>query len=102
MINNENILQAVIETIDELNGQLPKEQRLEKSADTALFGNEGPLDSLGLVSLITTLEQKIEEKSGKPVTILEELEALENENPFETVRTLVAYVASSLEQRGHE
>ena len=99
MINNEKIVQAISEAIDELNLQLPKENKLEKSADTVLFCSEGSLDSLGLVSLITTVEQKIEEYFGVTATLLEDMAALENDNPFRTVSTLANYVASILEKR---
>jgi acyl carrier protein len=102
MINDEKVLQTIFVAIDELNGQLPKEEKLEKSIDTALFGNEGNLDSLGLVSLVTSVEQRIEEDFGKTVTILEEMETLEDENPFETIKTLTDYVASILEKKANE
>lgn len=102
MINNEKVMQVVMEAIDELNEQLPKEQKLKKSADTALFGSGGSLDSLGLVSLVTTLEQKIEEKFGITATIFEDITALENSNPFRTVGSLADYVASILEKSAIE
>ncbi len=98
MINNDKIVLVVMEAIDELNGQLPKEDKLEKSVDTALFGDGGKLDSLGLVSLVTTVEQKIEENFGISTTLLEDISDLENDNPFSTVKSLADYVASSLEK----
>lgn len=99
MINNEKIVQSVMESIDELNWQLPKGGKLEKSLDTALFGDAGILDSLGLISLVTTVEQKIEEDFGMPLTLLDDIEALEEENPFETIKTLSDYVASILDKK---
>ncbi len=98
MSNNEKIILAVMEAIDELNGQLPKEDKLEKAMDTALFGEGGKLDSLGLVSLVTTVEQKIEENFGITATLLEDIADLENNNPFSTVKTLTDYVASVMEK----
>ncbi len=98
MINNEKIVLAVMEAIDELNDQLPKEDKLEKSINTALFGNGGKLDSLGLVSLVTTIEQKIEENFGITATLLEDIADLENDNPFSTVKTLADYISSTLEK----
>jgi acyl carrier protein len=102
MINNENILQAIMEAIDELNGQLPKGEKLKKSVDTALFGSGGSLDSLGLVSLVTTIEQKIEENFGMTATLLENIDALENDNPFKTIKTLADYIAFILEKTAIE
>ena len=82
-----------------MNWQLPKEGKLRKSLDTALFGNAGNLDSLGLISLITTVEQKIEEDFGMTLTLLDDIDGIEKENPFETIKTLSDYVASILEKK---
>ena len=92
------VTQAVMDAIDELNEQLPKEERLEKSIDTPLFGSGGNLDSLGLVSLITSVEQKIEETIGVNLTLLEDIAVLEDENPFENVNTLAGYINSIIEK----
>ena len=98
MTNNEKAMQAVTEAIDELNKQLPKEGKLKKSLDTELFGSGGNLDSLRFVSLVTTVEQKIEEKFGITATIFDDIAALENNNPFRTVSSLAEYVTSILEK----
>ena len=98
MTNHEKAIQAVMDAIDELNEQLPKEERLEKSVDTLLFGSGGSLDSLGLVSLVTTIEQNIEEKFGISITLLDDIAELENDNPLSTVSSLTDYVASILEK----
>jgi len=101
MTNNEKAMQVVMEAIDELNGQLPKEEKLKKSPDTVLFDSGGGVDSLGLVSLLTTIEQKIEETYGITVTLLEDIDILENDNPFKTVMSLADYIASVLEKKGN-
>ena len=99
MTNYEKAMQAVTEAIDELNEQLPKEERLQKSVETPLFGSGGKLDSLGLVSLVTTVEQKIDEKFGVTATLLDDVAALESDNPFRTVNSLADYIASILEKK---
>ena len=52
MSNRESIIRLIYEAIDEFNLQHPPEERLEKSAESVLFGPSGRLDSLGLVDLI--------------------------------------------------
>jgi len=47
--------------IDELNRELGKSQQLEKSLSSILFGENGGLDSLALVSLQMILEEKLTE-----------------------------------------
>ncbi len=102
MKNNEKVIQVVMEAIDELNEQLPKEEKIEKSGDTVLLGSKGNLDSLRLISLVTTVEQKIEQKFGINAALLESIDILENDNPFKTVETLADYVASILEKNAIE
>ena len=95
---DEKVMQSIFKAIDEFNEQLPKEERLEKTVDTPLFGNGGSLDSLGLVSLVTTVEEKIEETCGTTLTLLEDISSIEDDNPFKTVKTLAEYIASILEK----
>jgi D-alanine--poly(phosphoribitol) ligase subunit 2 len=99
MKNNDKIIQSIMEALDELNEQLPEESRLEKSVDTPLFDTGGKLDSLGLVSLVTTIEQKIEENLGISTTLLEDIVDLESDNPFRTITTLADYVNFVLEKK---
>ena len=101
MLTNEKVTQAILGAIDEINGQLPKGEKLEKSVSAALFGDGGKLDSLGLVSLITTVEQRIEEDFNMTLTLLEEVADLEKENPFRTVQGLADYITSILEKKAN-
>lgn len=102
MITNEKIIQVIFQAIDELNNQLSKEEKLEKSVDGVFFGSGGNLDSLRLVSLVTTLEQKIEEQFGITISMFDHLAFSENDNPFMTVNTLSDYIASILEKHSIE
>ena len=99
MIHNDKIIQVIFQAVDELNEQLPKIDRLDKSVDMELFVSGGNLDSLSLVSLLTTLEQKIEEQFGISVSIFDHLASSKIENPFMTVNSLADFIASILENR---
>ena len=57
----EEAVRIIYAAVAQLNPQLPKEQQLQPSLDTALFGSEGKLDSLGVANLIVIMEQKLEE-----------------------------------------
>lgn len=95
-MNKEKIVQVVYDAIDTLNKQLSEENQLTKSEDTVLFGEMGKLDSMGLVSLIITVEEYINDEFGKSITIANEKALSLQNSPFLTVQTLVDYTLSIL------
>jgi acyl carrier protein len=102
MTTDERVVKAIFSAIDEVNQQLPREQRLEKSTHTVLLDESGKLDSLGLVNLIVSTEQNIEEEFGIAISLVDE-EALSQENgPFRNVSTLLCYIARILGEKLHE
>lgn len=92
------VTQAVYRAIDEVNPQLPLENRLMKSSDSVLFDTAGNLDSLGLVKLIIAAEKQIKEEFGKAVSIVNNISVSEIKNPFKTVQTLSEYILSLLNE----
>ena len=97
-MSNEKILRIIYAVIDEINEQFEKNQRLEKSQDTVLFGQSGKLDSLGMVNFIVGLEQKVEEDTGKEISLADQMMNIDEDSPFRTVEGLVQYVTSIVEE----
>ena len=67
----------------------------EVSAQTALFGEEGLLDSVGLVSLVVAVEQAIEDELGIQVALADEKALSQSASPYRTVGTLADYAANA-------
>ncbi|WP_168119501.1 acyl carrier protein [Paenibacillus sp. HB172176] len=72
----------------------------ELGSGTALYGRDGYLDSLGLVSLLAVVEQSIEEQLGTRIELTEMGLPQQSDNPFRTVESLVNYLAGHLEEAG--
>ena len=96
MTNSTKIEQTIYLAINEVNQTLEKEQQLTKTIETELFGNNGKLDSLGLVNFIVTLEQYIASELDKNVLLASEKSLSTDNSPFRTVKTLVAYIKKLL------
>lgn len=96
---NERVLQAIFKAVDEVNQTLPKEKHLGKHIDTVLLGNEGTLDSLGLVNLIVAIEQKIEEDFGVSIVMTEEKIIVEDARPVKTIGTLAENIGLILAEK---
>lgn len=99
MTQNGSVVQAIYDAIDEVNQQLPGKQRIEKSTDTVLFGRSGKLDSLGLVNLIVSVEERVEEEFGIAITIADERAMSQENSPFKSVGALADYISLLLEER---
>src|SRR5687768_10436249 len=87
-----DILKLLYEAIDEINLDLDPKEQVEKSEDTVIFGVDSSLDSIGLVNFITIIEQKIEEQTGRFISIADERAMSMNESPFRSVSTLRHYI----------
>ncbi|MFC1743011.1 hypothetical protein ACFL35_03375 [Candidatus Riflebacteria bacterium] len=98
----ENVFAMVFQAIDELNEQLPREQKLSKTQSECLYGNTSKLNSLGLVNFVVTTEQKIIEKTGKPITLVNEKAMSRKNSPFRTVETFVEYICELMQQTENE
>ena len=60
-------------------------------ADTALFGTDGFLDSMALVTLVVALEQGIEEKFGVSVQLADAHAISQEPSPYSTIHALAEY-----------
>ncbi|MCK6622847.1 MAG: hypothetical protein HUU32_15915 [Calditrichaceae bacterium] len=101
MILKEQLISVIYQAIDEVNAVLPPDQQLEKSIHTVLFGESGKLDSLGLVNMIVTTEQKIEENFGIAITLADEKAMSQRNSPFRTVESLAEYIPQLITERQH-
>lgn len=65
-------------------------------AATQLFGKDGLLDSMALVSLVIAVEQQIADKYGKGVALADEKALSQRSSPYRTVETLAEYALTQL------
>ena len=99
MGNRKKIENLIISTVKEINTQLPDEIQLTKSTNTVLFGNNGKLDSLGLVNLLVMIEQNIEDEFNISLTIADDRAMSQKHSPFRTVNTLANYINMILNEK---
>jgi acyl carrier protein len=65
---------------------------LPRTPDTPLIGPEAALDSLGLVTLIVTIEGRVTDDLGRTVTLASEKAMSRSQSPFRTLGTLAAHL----------
>lgn len=62
------------------------------ATSTVLFGRDGVLDSLGLVTLVIDVEGLLSAKYGQDVTIADDRAMSQKNSPFRTVGALAEYI----------
>ena len=65
---------------------------------TVLLGQDGLLDSLGLVNLLVDVEQTLEEETGTALVIGDDRAVSASHSPFRTVGSLADYAMDLLHQ----
>ena len=101
-MNRDRLIQKLFDVIDDLNTQLPEERCLQKTTSTVLFGRSGNLDSVELVRLIIGMEEKIEAEFGIAISLADERAMSQERSPFETVGSMVDYMAALMDEHAHE
>jgi acyl carrier protein len=93
----EKIEKIIIETLSELNEELENPSLQNPTSKTKLYGLNGGLDSLALVSFITDLEEKISDEFEKEIVLADEKAMSAQTSPFRNVESLTLYIQSLLE-----
>ena len=92
--------QAILELVrklalDEIAAQ-GAEAPADMGPDTRLFGKDGLLDSMALVSLVMALEQEIADRFGAQVALADEKALSQKSSPFRTLGSLAAYASGEI------
>ena len=88
----EKIIEIIIETVKEYNEGLSKENQISQDLDASIYGDTNGIDSLGLVSFIINLEQNIEERLNKVVSLADEKAMSQKKSPYESINILSEYI----------
>lgn len=97
---HDRVLVAVYLAVDDINDVLPPAEHLDKSLDTQLLGREARFDSLGLVSLIVNVEERVIDEFEVALILGDEQAMSQRRSPFRTLGTLVEYVETRLVEAG--
>ena len=98
----DNIYKSIYKSIDEVNSQMSKDEQLIKSPDTVLYGESSSIDSIGLINIIVTVEQNIEDDFEKSITLADQKAMSQKQSPFKTVESLAKYIQIIIEEKKNE
>ena len=91
-INREKISQLVFNCIKKYQVEYDQIIDLSEGEQTRLFGGNGQLDSLGLVSLVVNVEEDIETELGISLILADEKAMSRRTSPFSRIGNLIDYI----------
>lgn len=89
----------IYSTIDLINSELPKNKQIEKKVNAELWGDKGKMDSLTLVRFVIALEENLELKYKKNISLTNDQMLSQKESPFRNITALTKYISSILERQ---
>ena len=99
MSDDQQILDAIYNAVDEVNLLLPPGKQMLKRPEAALRGDSSPLDSLGLVNLLVAVERQVEGRFGPVITLFDERVFSRPDATLKDIRTLGEYVGQLLAEK---
>lgn len=94
----DKIIKIIIAAANELNDEEEISLSEELSVSTRLFGENGVLDSMGLVSLVVAVEQAIDEELDASISLADEKALSQKNSPYRTIETLAEYAEKLLQE----
>ena len=97
-IERSAIAALVLASLEDVFAQAEERPAEAPTEDTYLVGRRAVLDSLGMVTLIVDLEQRIDEEYGVALTLADDRAMSQKNSPFLTVRSLTDYICALIEE----
>jgi len=85
------ILELVLNAIEMTNNMREEDQQIPRESTTELYGNNGHLDSMGLVAFLIDVEESLLDEDLQ-ITLSDERAMSQSKSPFRNVDTLVCYI----------
>ncbi|GAB4441765.1 MAG: hypothetical protein OHK0015_39440 [Chloroflexi bacterium OHK40] len=98
MIDRDTGVQVVLASLREVLEQSGEDVPADLTEDTVLVGNGAVIDSLGVVSLIVEIEQRLEMDYEISVTLANDRAMSQRNSPFRTVGVLADYILTMIKE----
>lgn len=91
------VCEAYKKVLDLQDIDIEKPEKIDEA--TPIYGNNGYLDSLGLVNLVVALEEIIQERFNISISLVDEKAMSQTNSPFSNVKSTVLYIKELLKEK---
>lgn len=94
----EQIKNILKEAIEELNEQLDDDEKIEYSDSTRFIGSQASISSISFVTLVSIIEELIEDKLDKTIHLVNEKAFSSKRSPFYSIETMTEYIEELIKE----
>ncbi len=92
-MKNEKVLELISESLDILKEEGMLAEAVSINGETILLGKSSPLDSIGFVTFVTELEERVSDEAKKDIyLVLDEINEFNINNPELSVDRMAQYI----------
>jgi acyl carrier protein len=95
----DNVQAIVLHAVEELNADLEQPVDLSNGSDAALYGEDGVLSSLSLVTLLISIEQDIEDQFDVTISLADDRAMSREHSPFRSLGALTEYASELVSEQ---
>lgn len=95
-MNRADVTKLILDQIDEYNEGMEAEDKISKKLDAQIYGSDSSLDSMGLVSFIVGVEEKIENIYNTPIALADEKAMSQKNSPYSSINALTDFILKIL------
>lgn len=94
----ETIKKILQDAIEELNEQLEDDEKLTFSDELHFIGSKACIDSISFVTLVSIIEELIEDRLDKSIQLVNEKAFSSKNSPFYSIETFTNYIEEFLKE----
>ena len=94
--NKNSIIEIIFTSIKEVNENQPSNSKLKLKKDELLVSDKSKIDSLGLITLLVNIEDKINKTYNVRLNLLEENFISDEKTPFQTIDNLAEWLHNNV------
>ena len=101
-IERKKVIQILEESLNKFCEEFELDNSLSEGENTKLFGSDGVLDSIGLVSFIVFVEEVLEDEFGISIVLADEKAMSRRTSPFSRISYLADYILELINTNSNE
>ncbi|NQY37337.1 MAG: hypothetical protein HRT37_20740 [Alteromonadaceae bacterium] len=99
-MKKKEIQNIIFNAIEMTNNMREDHRQIPLTETTELYGNNGHLDSMGLVAFLIDIEECLLDEELE-ITLSDEKAMSQSKSPFRNVQTLISYIDSCIKDLHH-